>query len=356
MAPARIAVIGGGIIGLKHIEVLTSHAPDYELCAIADPAQIAADQARQRGVAHYASYAEMLDKAKPDGAVIAVPNQLHTEVGLACVARRIPMIVEKPIAHSLAAGRELVDAADRAGVPVLVGHHRRHNPIMRKAAEILRGGGVGKVVAVTAFWLGHKPDDYFSIAWRREPGAGPVLINSIHDIDCLRMLCGDIESIQASNANNVRGFAVEDTAAAVLRFKSGALGTLIVSDTVSAPWTWEWTARENPAYPHEWENCYLIAGTTGSLAVPSLEHRWHEPGRESWNVPLLQRRVPLAQADPYYEQMRHFAAVIRGNETPVVSGAEGLRTLATTLAITESAKTGIPVLVDQLLERETARA
>ena len=179
----------------------------------------------------------MLDKAKPDGAIVAVPNQMHVAVGMACIARKIPIIIEKPIADDVASALDLVEAAEKAGVPTLVGHHRRHNPIMRKAAEIIAGGGIGRVVAVNGLWLSHKPDPYFNITWRKEPGGGPVLINAIHDIDCLRMLCGDIETVNAATGNAVRKFDVEDTAAAVLQFKSGALGTLLVSDTVSAPWS-----------------------------------------------------------------------------------------------------------------------
>src|SRR5581483_6119314 len=189
MAPARIAVIGGGAIGLKHIDVLSPGSKDYVLCAIADPAPMGAEAARQRGVPHFAAYEEMFDKAKPDGVVVAVPNQLHLEVGLACVARKVPMIMEKPVADTLAAAVKLVDAATRENVPLLIGHHRRYNPIMRKAAQMIRDGAVGRVVAVSAMWLGHKPEDYFTIGWRREKGAGPVLINAIHDIDCLRMMC-----------------------------------------------------------------------------------------------------------------------------------------------------------------------
>lgn len=351
MAPARIGVIGGGAIGLKHIAVLSPGTLDYTLCAVADPAPMAAEAARQRGVPHFDGYERMLDQARPDGVVVAVPNQLHLEVGLACTARKIPMIMEKPVADTLAAAVRLVAAASEAQVPLLIGHHRRYNPIMRKAAQLIHGGGIGKVVAVNALWLGHKPDDYFSIEWRREKGAGPVLINAIHDVDCLRMMCGDVEAVQAMSANAARGFAVEDTAAALLMFKSGALGTLMVSDTTSAPWNWEWTSRENPNFPHAWEDCFFVAGTTGSLAVPSLRHRWHEPGRESWHAPLTERRIAVAPADPYCEQMRHFAALIAGREKAVMDGEEGLRTLATTVAINESARTGRPVRVDDLLKQ-----
>lgn len=348
MTPARIAVLGAGLIGRKHIEVLRAHRPDATLAAVCDPAPFAAEEARRFGYPIHTTIEALLDQARPDGVIIAVPNQLHLPAALACIARGIPVLVEKPIADSLAAARELVAAGEAAGVPVLVGHHRRHNPIMRKAAEIVRGGGLGRVVAVTAMWLSHKPRDYFGVAWRREPGGGPVLINAIHDIDCLRMLCGDVATVQAVTDGSVRGHPVEESAAVALTFKSGALGTLIVSDTVSAPWSWEWTSRENPFYPTEPENCFLIAGTRGSLSVPSLQHRWHEPGAESWANPLTQLRVPVVPADPYHEQIRNFAAVIRGTEAPVLSGRDGAITLATTLAITEAARTGARVEVDRL--------
>jgi predicted dehydrogenase len=354
VAPARIAVIGAGLIGRTHIAVLRSGSPDYALAAVADPSPAAAEEARRLGYPHFADFGEMLDRTKPDGAIVAVPNQHHVAVGLACVARGLPIIIEKPIADDVASALELVEAAEKARVPTMVGHHRRHNPIMRKAAEIIASGGIGRVVAVNGLWLSHKPRDYFNVSWRREPGGGPVLINAIHDIDCLRMLCGDVESVSAATGNAVRRFEVEDTAAAVLQFKSGALGTLLLSDTVSAPWSWEWGSRENPNRPNEPEDCYLVAGTQGSISVPSLRHRWHKPGEESWDVPMTQMLVPIRPADAYHEQMRNFSGVIRGTEQPVLGGRDGTITLATTLAITKSARRGKPVQVAELLERPVA--
>ena len=85
------------------------------------------------------------------------------------------------------------------------------------------------------------------------------------------------------------------------------------------------------------------------MAVPSLDIRWHNPGEESWWEPLLQRRANIAPADPYYEQMSNFAAVIRGDAKPVLSGRDGMLTLATTLAITQSASTGEAVSIDEML-------
>jgi predicted dehydrogenase len=329
--------------------VLRSNHPLYALGAVVDPSPAAVAEAKELGYPIYATVAEMLEKAKPDGAIVAVPNQMHVPVGLECIAKKVPVVIEKPIADTVSAALELVEAAERAGVATLTGHHRRHNPIMREAAEIIRDGGLGRVVAASALYLSHKPKGYHDMAWRREPGGGPVLINAIHDIDCLRMLLGDVETVQAAASNSVRGFAVEDTAAAVLTFKSGALGTLLVSDTASSPFNWEWGSRENPAFPHNTENCFTIAGTLGSLSLPTLTHRWHEPGKQSWHTPLTERRVHIQPADAYQEQMRNFAGVIRGTEQPVLSGRDGTKTLATTLAITESAKRGGPVQIDDMM-------
>ena len=349
MAPVRIGVIGAGLIGRKHIEVLRSGNTDYTLAAVADPSPAAAKEAEQLGYQCYRTLEEMLDKAKPDGAVVATPNQMHVANGLACIERKVPIIVEKPISDTIESAMRLVAASERAGVAVLTGHHRRHNPIMRRAIEIIRDGGVGRVVAANALWLSHKPKGYHDLAWRREPGGGPVLINAIHDIDCLRMLCGDVETVQATASNAVRGFAVEDTAAAVLplqerraRHAAGVrrgLGALELGMDLA----------ENPYYPYQPDNCFFVAGTLGSLSVPSLEHRWHEDGKQSWGLPLTERREPIKPADPYHEQMRNFAGVIRGSEQPILDGRNGTKTLAATLAISISAKTGVPVDVDDMM-------
>ena len=98
-----------------------------------------------------------------------------------------------------------------------------------------------------------------------------VLINLIHVIDDLRNICGDIVGIQAAESNAARGFPVEDTAAMILHFASGALGTLTISDAANAPWSWELTSGENKAYPQH--RPVLLPGRRheGSLTVPRLD-------------------------------------------------------------------------------------
>jgi predicted dehydrogenase len=328
----RIAVVGAGQFGRKHIETVRKE-PTCTLAAVADPVQAA-----DFGVPHYALYTEMLEREKPDGVIIATPNALHVPVGLACVARRIPMLVEKPVADTVEASRRLVDAAERARVPLLVGHHRRHNPLIEKARELVQGGALGRLAAVAALWLAQKPAEYYDTGWRREPGGGPLLINLIHDIDDLRYICGEIVEVRAITANAVRGFAVEDSAAVTLRFDNGAVGTATVSDAVPAPWSWELASGENPAYPQQPENCYWFSGTAGSLALPRLE-LWSYGERKGWYAPLHREELRVTPADPQARQLQHFCRVIRGEEAPRSSGADATRTLAVVAAVHEAART-----------------
>jgi predicted dehydrogenase len=332
----RIAVVGAGQFGRKHIETVRAE-PACTLAAVADPVQAA-----EFGVPHYALYTEMLEREKPDGAIIATPNALHVAVGLACVERRIAILVEKPIADTVEASRRLVDAAERARVPLLVGHHRRHNPLIEKARELVQGGALGQLAAVAALWLLQKPAEYFEVGWRREPGGGPLLINLIHDIDDLRYICGEIVEVRAMTSNAVRGFAVEDCAAITLRFANGALGSATVSDAVPAPWSWELASGENPVYPQQPENCYWFSGTNGSLALPRME-LWSYGERNGWYAPLHREQLAVPKADPQVRQLQHFCRVIRGEETPRSSGADAMRTLAVVAAVQAAARSGKPV-------------
>lgn len=145
--------------------------------------------------------------------------------------------------------------------------------------------------------------------------------------------------MQAQESNDLRGNAVEDAAVILLRFASGALGTVNVSDAIVAPWSWELTSGENPAYPRTPEACYQIGGTRGSLTVPYLDLR-RNPGEPSWWEPIHRERMPVEAQDPPRLQVRQFCRVIRGLEQPLVSGREGLNTLKVIAAVKEVAASG----------------
>ncbi|MGD9526701.1 Gfo/Idh/MocA family protein [Pseudonocardia sp.] len=345
--PVRLAVAGAGLIGRRHIEEVDA-CGDAQLSAIVDPGPAGPELARKYGVALYPSLAELFDHARPDGLILATPNRLHVQGGLECVAAGVPVIVEKPVGDTVEGATRLVDAGEAAGVPVLTGHHRNYSPIMTKAREIVASGVLGQVVAVVGTALFHKPDDYFDVGggWRREPGGGPILLNLVHEVNSLQQLLGDIVSVQATSSNAARGFPVEDTAAMVFTFADGGLGTFLLSDAAASPRSWEQTSQENADYAtHPDEDAYHIAGTAGSLSVPTMRLRVY-PGARSWYLPFDTTTVELERTDPLAAQVAHFAAVIRGEAQPICSGRDGLRSLRVLEAVVESARTGRPVDVD----------
>ena len=345
MGKVRIAVAGAGLIGLRHIEEIEK-SRSARLASIVDVSPKAGEVAKQSGVPLFGSLAELFGKDRPDGVILATPNQLHAAQGLECVTARVSALVEKPVADNLQDGIELCDAAKRADVKLLVGHHRRHSPILHKAVEIVKSGILGPIVAVLGSAVFYKPDSegYYEgpNAWRKEPGGGPILINLIHEIDNLRAMVGEIVAVQAFASNATRGFKVEDTVAINLRFANGALGAFLLSDTAASPKSWEQTSQENKAYPtYEDEDAYTIIGASGSLGVPTMRLKYYERNEDrSWYRPFKTRVVPLERADPLANQIEQFAAVIRGEQEPLVTCRDGLQNLRVTDAISEAARTG----------------
>jgi predicted dehydrogenase len=344
MSPVRIAVAGAGVIGKRHIEEVDA-SPDAELASIIDPGPAGPELAEKFGVALHQSLAELFERDKPDGVILATPNQMHVDGGLQCIAAAVPVIVEKPIGDTVAGATRLVEAGEDAGVPVLTGHHRNYSPVMATAREIVQSGRLGPIVAVVGTALFYKPDDYFDVGggWRRQPGGGPILLNLIHEVNNLLSLVGDIVRVQAVTSNATRDFPVEDTAAMVFTFANGALGTFLLSDTAASARSWEQTSQENASYAsYNDEDCYHIAGTTGSLSVPTMRIKTY-PGTRSWWEPFDTSTENLDRSDPLANQVTHFAAVIRGEAQPICSGRDGLKTLKVVDAVIEAARTGQPV-------------
>src|SRR4051795_12533479 len=343
-APVRIAVAGAGLIGRRHIEEIDASST-AQLAAVVDPGPAAAEVADRFGVPLYRSLRGLFDAEKPDGIILATPNQLHVDLGLECVAAGVPVLVEKPIGDTVQGATRLVEAAEAAGVPLLTGHHRNYSAIMAKAREVVRSGVLGSIVAVVGTALFYKPDDYFDVGggWRRQPGGGPILLNLIHEVNNLQSLVGEIVRVQATTSNATRGFPVEDTTAMVFAFANGSLGTFLLSDAAASPRSWEQTSQENvgyAAYPDE--DCYHLAGTTGSVSVPTMRLMVF-PGTPSWWEPFESTTVDLERSDPLADQITHFAAVTRGEAEPICSGRDGLKALEVVDAVVESARTGRPV-------------
>ena len=343
MSKLRIAILGAGTMGRRHIDYVNTSG-DCQLVAICDPDSGVAELAARNEVPLFHDAFEALDLASPDGAIIAAPTNLHEELALACIRRSIVPLVEKPITAALDEGRWLVDEASASGVPVLVGHHRRYHPRIQLLWKLVKGGAIGSLIGVSLLWAVKKPDAYYDVVWRTRAGGGPVLTNLIHEIDTLRYICGEITSVYAATSSATRGFEVEDSAAITLNFTGGVVGSIFLSDAAPSPWSYELTMFENPSYAHVEGNCAFFFGTEGSIAFPTME-LWRYPSADyaGWEQPLEQERHEPADADPLAAQLAHFCRVIRREESPLVSGEEGLRTLAATQAVLISGSEGNPV-------------
>jgi predicted dehydrogenase len=335
----RIAVIGAGAIGVTHAEAI-SGTEGFELAGIADPFDAGSELAARFGATHYRDHAGLVAAEQPDGAIVAAPNALHLPIAQDILAAGIPLIVEKPLTNTLAEAEELLAAERRAGVPVLVGHHRRHDTRVERARSLVEAGALGRLVCVSASACLMKPDAYFAPAWRRTPGTGGTfLINLIHEIDLLRYLCGEIVSLSAYASSATRGLAVEDTGAITFEFQNGALASLVVSDTAAGPWSWDLTANDSGRFPEHDVDSHRIAGTEASLTLPRLEI-WRHDGVRDWTVPMTMAREGTVRQDPYVRQIRHFRAVVEGGAPTHVGAIEGARNMAVMDAVRRSAETG----------------
>ena len=342
---SRLGLLGFGLVGRRHVAAAQDlEGVTFTALVETDPAGRAAAQAE--GLTCFESLDAMLNDRSVDGIVIATPTLLHIEQVRACVEAGYPVLVEKPIGVTSREAEATVALAEAKNIPVLVGHHRRHNPIAQTAKAILTSGEIGNIRSIAAQCLFYKPDHYFDVApWRKKYGAGPVSVNLIHDVDLLRHFCGEVEAVQAMTVPSHRGYENEELASALLRFTNGAVATVTVSDSVVSPWSWESTSEENPVYPPTGQSCYAISGNKGALSVPDL-HLWQHEGEPDWWRPLRAEKRSFEESDSLVNQLQHFHRVLQGQEAPLVGGREGLQSLRVIEAIQQAARTGEKVAVE----------
>lgn len=336
-----LAVIGGGSIGLRHAGVAMA-SEKVTLTAVVEP-----DAARRAELAGLGLPAVATLDAVPSetrAAVVATPTPDHAASGTAATDRGWPVLVEKPLAGTLAGADRLIAAARRAGLPLLTGHHRRCHPFVAEAR--LRLARIGDLVAVQGLWSLRKHAGYFDLPWRKRPGAGPLLTNLSHDIDLIRHLAGEIAEVSALTSTAARGGPLEDTATVQFRFASGALGAFLLSDAGASPWAFEAATGENPDLAASGQDYLRLIGSAGSLSFPSLV-LWQSAAGTApdWRRPMRAEPAQLPERiDPIAAQIDRFAAVVAGRPDPeLADGPDGRATLAATLAAALSAATRAPV-------------
>lgn len=333
----RLGLIGAGTIGRRHIMAIDRTA-EAELAAIADPGAQARELADGRAVPCWSDALMMLQNTELDGVIIATPTQRHHEDVLCCLAEGKHLLVEKPVAATDAQAQDIVSRAEQLGCHVLVGHQRRYYPCAAKAKEMIENGVLGRLMGMSGQWAVRKDDAYYVPEWRRLAAAGPILTNLIHEIDLLRYICGEITSISAHLNHADQKAEKEDAAAVTMQFASQAVGTFFLSDRAASPYSWEAALGENLSIPKSGQNAVRFMGTEATLDFPKLRlWRYDDSNAQDWTQPLVARDIETEFIDAYIAQIEHFCAVIRGQQTPIVTARDGMMSLRATLAVARSA-------------------
>ena len=339
MKKINISIVGTGLMGLQHIKAI-SKSKKANLHSIVDINDNAKKLSNKYKIPLYSDVSSLLKSNQLDAVIVATPNQLHEKHTISFLKKKIPVLLEKPITDNIKSAKKKIISSKKNKTPLLIGYHRRHNAIVSKVKTIIRSGKLGNIVSVNILCWFYKHKEYFKESWRTTRGGGPLGINLVHDIDMICYLLGSIRYVQAFRTNKNRKFKVEDTATVSLIFESGALCTLNISDTIVAPWSYELTAGENPAYPVTNQSAYMIGGTKGSIQFPNLKYWFYKKERSWWNKIFLNSDIKKKDDNTLVNQIDHFSDVVLKKVKPKVNGSDGLNSLKIFAAITKSAKTG----------------
>ena len=340
MREIKIGLVGAGVIGKKHALAI-KNSTNSKLSAIVDVTTDANEYAKKLKIPYYENLEDLIQEKLIDGIILATPSDLHKKQGILCAENNIPALIEKPLATTIIDAKTLVKAGEKTGTPIISGHYRRFNSQVETARDILQSGKIGQLIGVSAIWAMKKHDEYYNVDWRTQEGGGPILTNLIHDIDCLRWICGDIETVTAHVSNEIRNFKVEDSAAVTLRFTSGALGSIFLTDAGPSPWSFEASTSENKDFAHLGDCCYRFVGSEGSLEFPKMSlWQYSNPKEAAWHFPMIKTQEIVGPGHPLIRQVEHFGNVIKGEEQPRSSAKDAANTLSATLSVIEASQSG----------------
>lgn len=326
----KLAIIGLGTMGTTHARQIAA-MEDAELVGVCDRNSARAEQAAARyGTRAYTSLKEMIGKENPDAVHVCLPTFLHKEAVLEIASFGKHVICEKPIALHLQDAREMIDACNRQGVRLFIGHVVRFFPNYADLAGKVRSRLLGAPGVAHLKRYGGYPRGIDN--WYRDANksGGVILDLMIHDIDFVRWVYGEAESVYALKADDAENML--QVAHVTLQFANKAIANL------SAFW----------GYAGEFTTAAEFAGDQGvaildSAAAPSLSIR-RQATEEAPNVRVQVPSSPLIH-EPYYGEIRHFLECIRTGKEPIVTAEDAYRALEIALAAEASAQTGKPVFL-----------
>ena len=354
MDKLKTAVIGYGKVAHIHAEALGT-IPESDFVAVCgrdlDKAKAFAER---YSVSPFGSVEEMLATGV-QAVVVATPHPAHTAVTTAALRAGAHAIVEKPLASSLEDCDAMIEAARAAGRTLAMISQRRLYAPAQRVRRAIDDGRLGRPILGTATLLGWRDEAYYrSDPWRGswEGEGGGVLVNQApHQIDLFQWFMGDVDELYGAWANlNHPYLEVEDTAIAVLRFRSGALGNILVSNSQDpALFGRVWVHGSNGATVGVQTDggAMFIAGMS-SVAEPPINDVWKVPGEEdrleAWQKEDAELFRTIDATKHYHRlQIRDFLQSILEGREPLVTGAEGRKTVEIFTAIYRSQRDRRPV-------------
>jgi len=333
-SPARIAMIGVGGIASMHLANLW-RMPEADVVALADidlariPDTLRLAAARMSPPVEPPTFesfddaGRMLAAVAPDAVFISLPPFAHGEVEYQCIEAGVPMLVQKPVGLDMPTVRGIERAIAERGLLTAVGYQTRYSQAADTARELLADRTVGMAIGT---YLGGMPGTPW---WRvQAQSGGQVVEQATHVVDLQRYLVGEIESIHTAAATRLMTDApnldINDVSAATFQFANGAVGTLLN------------TCGLNEVPVERWDHGLTIVARDLSLWV------WHDGGRIA--RPGEVREFSNSTDSKYLLDEAFVRAVRSGDASNIRSTyADAVLTLQATLAIEESARTGLPV-------------
>ena len=327
-APLRVGLVGLGSMGRNHLRHLSTRE-DCVLAAVADPApELVADAVAKTGATGFADALAMINEAPLDAVVIAAPTTAHAPLALAAIERGLPVLVEKPLAATVAEGIELVAAARASGVPLQVGHVERFNPAVLELGRRLAKGWVGTLYSITSRRAGPFP--------ARIRDVGVTIDLATHDADILSWIAGERPTRVYAETEQRQHVSNEDLLFGLLHFPSGATGMLDVN--------WLTPAKRRQL---------SVVGESGMFELDYLTQRLTFTSADVGSPTIIDGYattyegnvvvIDVASREPLAAELDSFLAVARSGGRPVVDGEDGLWALAIASGLLQAASDGRPV-------------
>jgi myo-inositol 2-dehydrogenase/D-chiro-inositol 1-dehydrogenase len=322
--PVRVGFVGCGGMAGGHINnwaQMKERGEDVELAAFCDVDRSRAEtQANRFGARAYDDFKVMLEKEALQAVYVVVPPHAHVGAEIMAAQKGCAVFVEKPVSNSLETAQRIQAAIEKAGVVNSVGYHWRYQESTDAGRAALEGKTIGMVMG---YWMGGLPGVGW---WRRlEQSGGQFVEQTTHIFDLARYVAGDVEEVYASAATralqDVENLNVTDVGAAVLKFKSGAIGTIHNTCLLKMGYNTGLTVVTPDLVVELMGGCKLI-----------------EPGK---------RTEISSRNDPYKTEDQVFLDAVRtGNSSAIRSNyADGVKSLEVSLAVNQSYQTGKPVKV-----------